>query len=204
MAEMRSAGYAALLVLGLICLPPPCGSAARDRAAPPPARQSLIGAWRLVAIDYVGPDGETVDPFYQAGSQGIIIYDASGWMSVQIAAPDRRTFKVPETRVPRIEGAGQPLKAEAFDTYYSYFGTWDYDAAAAVITHHLTSSVIPAESGMSYAQSVAFEGERLILTVRGGTAGGRTVRRKVWEKLMPLPAYTSSLHADPVRRGKTP
>lgn len=163
--------------------PAACGSAARDPAAPPPARQHLIGAWRLVAIDTVGPRGETRDPFYQAGSQGIIIYDASGWMSVQISAPRRRAFKVPETRVPRAAGTDDPLKVEAFNTYYSYFGTWDYDAATAVVTHHLASSVIPAETGMSYAQSVAFEGDRLIFTARSSDAGGTTVRRKVWEKL---------------------
>ena len=38
-------------------------------------REGLIGVWRLVRIDYSGPHGSTVDPFYQAGSTGLLIYD---------------------------------------------------------------------------------------------------------------------------------
>jgi hypothetical protein len=168
------------------------------------AGQQLIGAWRLAAIEYLGPHGETVDPYYQAGSSGIIIYDSSGWMSVQITAPDRRKWEAQDVRVPRPvpkEDAAlkaealkeealkeealkeEALKAEAFDTYYSYFGTWDYDAATSVVTHHVKSSIIPAESGMDYAQMITLEGGRLIFSVRSGSPGTETVRRKIWVRL---------------------
>jgi hypothetical protein len=75
------------------------------------------------------------------------------------------------------------LKAEAFDTYYSYYGTWDYDAATSVVTHHVKSSIIPAETGLDYAQTVTLEGAHLIFTVRSGSPGTETVRKKVWERL---------------------
>jgi hypothetical protein len=75
------------------------------------------------------------------------------------------------------------LKAEAFDTYYSYYGTWDYDAATSVVTHHVKSSIIPAETGLDYVQTVTLEGGRLIFTVRSGSPGTETVRKKVWERL---------------------
>ena len=58
-------------------------------------RDQLIGAWRLVSMDYRGPDNASVDPFYQPDSTGLIIYDASGWMSVHIAGPHRQAWKVP-------------------------------------------------------------------------------------------------------------
>ncbi|HLZ99605.1 MAG TPA: lipocalin-like domain-containing protein, partial [Steroidobacteraceae bacterium] len=112
------------------------------------SRQQLVGAWRLATIEYSGPHGATVDPYYQAGSSGIIVYDASGWMSVQITAQNRPKWEVPEVRVPRSVGKEDAAsKAEAFDTYYSYYGTWDYDAATSVVTHHVKSSMIPAEEG---------------------------------------------------------
>jgi hypothetical protein len=75
------------------------------------------------------------------------------------------------------------LKAEAFDTYYSYYGTWDYDAATSVVTHHVKSSIIPAETDLDYAQTVTLEGGHLIFTVRSGSPGTETVRKKVWERL---------------------
>jgi hypothetical protein len=124
------------------------------------------------------------DPFYQPESEGIIVYDLSGWMSVQIAAPHRPTFEVPASRSP--SAAAEPLsrrKTAAFDTYYSYYGTWDFDEATGVVTHHVKSSLIPAETGLSYAQNVTLDGARLTFTTRDVSHGKETVRRKVWERI---------------------
>jgi hypothetical protein len=104
-------------------------------------------------------------------------------MSVQITAQNRRRWEVPAVRVPRPVEDDAALKAEAFDTYYSYYGTWDYDAATGVVTHHVKSSVIPAETDLDYAQTVTLEGGRLIFTVRSGDPGTETVRKKIWERL---------------------
>jgi Lipocalin-like domain len=184
---MRVAGCIAILLLWLSCVrSSPCEAGPHDARRSEGARRQLIGAWRLAAIEYSGPQGETVDPYYQAGSTGIIIYDSSGWMSVQITAQNRRTWGVPAVRVPRSAGEDVALKAEAFDTYYSYYGTWDYDAATSVVTHHVTSSVIPAETGVDYAQTVTLEGGHLIFIVRSGSPGRETVRKKIWERLPTL------------------
>jgi hypothetical protein len=181
---MRIAGYAKLSVLWLIfwCAPQCEASPARSRAHP--TRQELIGAWRLASIEMSVAGRPVVDPFYQADSVGIIVYDSSGWMSVQIAAPHRPAFDVPASRSsPPATGQESSLKAKAFDTYYSYFGTWDYDEATAVVTHHVKSSLIPAEMGLNYAQRVALDGGRLTFTVRGRRNGKETVGRKVWERI---------------------
>ena len=52
------------------------------------------------------------------------------------------------------------LAAAAFDTYYAYFGTWDYNADTSVITHHINSSLLPYESGMEYIREVVLDGAR--------------------------------------------
>jgi len=148
------------------------------------ARRDLIGAWRLVRIEYSGPHGSIADPFYQADSTGIIIYDSSGWMSVHIVAPHRRGWEVPAARSSSIAMSQDTrLKAAAFDTYYSYSGTWDFDEATSVITHHVKSSLIPAETGLNYAQQATLESGRLVFTVRSGSKGEETVRRKIWERV---------------------
>jgi len=167
-------GVAALAVLGA-------------QAGAAPRRDRLVGAWRLVAMDYAGPNGERVDPFYQPGSGGLIVYDRSGWMSVQITAPERPPFEVPAARAAGTADDGERHKAAAFDTYYAYYGRWDYDATTGVVTHHVVAALIPAEVGLSYRQTVTFESGRMVFTTRSGTAGAMTLRHKVWER---LPAHT--------------
>ena len=180
---MRALRYGSLGVWCLCALLHPAASADRGDTAHVTG-QDLIGAWRLVRIEYSGPLGPIVDPFYQAGSTGVIIYERSGWMSVHIVAPHRRAWEVPASRSsPGAMSQDLPLKAAAFDTYYTYFGTWDLDDATSVVTHHVNSSLIPAESGLSYAQKVTIENGRLIFTVRSGSKGEETVRRKVWERV---------------------
>jgi hypothetical protein len=147
-------------------------------------KEQLIGAWRLVSMEYRGPDNASVDPFYQPDSTGLIVYDPSGWMSVHIVGPHRQAWKVPASR---LSATGSPqdsaLKAAAFDTYYAYFGTWALDEAQSVVTHHVASALLPAEDGLSYAQQIALENGRLIFTTRSGPEGRQTVRRKIWERL---------------------
>lgn len=84
-----------------------------------------------------------------------MIYDASGWMSVQIAGQPRPTMEVPGSR-PTLNGVPEvaQLKAAVLDTYYAYGGTWEYDEATSKVTHHVESSLIPGEAGLSHSQTV--------------------------------------------------
>jgi Lipocalin-like domain len=155
-------------------------------AAPPErlTRNRLIGVWRLVRIEYSGPHGSTVDPFYQAGSTGLLIYDSSGWMSVDIVAPGRRTFEVPGQRLSTDDdGSLAALKAAAFDGYYAYDGTWDFNAETSELVHHVVRSLLPAEGGLTYTQTVSLERGRLVFSNRSGPKGEETVRRKIWERV---------------------
>lgn len=121
-------------------------------------RRRLPGAWRLLRIEYRGPDGDTVDPFYRPNSTGVLIYAAGGWMSVAIAGPD---------------------------AYYTYAGTWDVDASGSTVIHRVTTALLAAEVGVAYRQRVHFAHGQMIFTNREGAPGARTVRRKVWVRARP-------------------
>jgi Lipocalin-like domain len=185
---LRAAGCTRFLSGWLICiLAPICAAASADCGGTAHVtRQQLIGAWRLMSIEYSDSSGQIADPFYQANSTGLIVYDSSGWISVHISAPHRRAFKVPASRSASATAQDAPLKAAAFETYYAYFGTWSLDETSSVVTHHVESSLIPAETGLHYAQKAAIEGNRLIFTVCTTTRGEQSVRRKIWERVPPV------------------
>lgn len=155
--------------------------------APALTREDLIGSWRLVRIDYSGPKGPLDDPFYHADSTGSLTYDASGSMSVQIASRVRPALAVPGARPVGVVpfSADTRAKAAALDSYYAYFGTWDLDATHSIVTHHVSSALLPAENGASYSQSVALEDGKLVLTNRQTTSAGEYVRTKTWERASP-------------------
>lgn len=150
----------------------------------PLSRDKLLGAWRLVRIEYSDPHGTRPDPFYQAHSTGLLIYDGSGWMSVQIVGPGRRSFEVPGERpAPGERAKRSALKAAAFDSFYAYDGTWEFNALTSELVHHVVSSLLPAETGMSYTQRVTLEDGRLVFSNSSGQPGAQTVRRKIWERV---------------------
>jgi Lipocalin-like domain len=179
----RCAGLSLLLFIYLSAAPYRLALPEPTRA-PHATRQELVGAWRLVSIQIMGPSGPMTDPFYNADPTGILVYDASGWMSVQIVGQPRPPMEAAASRPARNETVEDAkLKAAVLDSYYAYFGTWDYDEAASKVTHHIKSSLISGETGMSYSQTVAREGTDLIFTTRREVAGVATVQRKVWRRI---------------------
>jgi hypothetical protein len=149
-------------------------------------RQELVGAWRLLSIQRLGPNGPTIDPFFGTDPTGILVYDPSGWMSVQIVGSHRPAMEAPSTSAsrPSLVDTAQntQLKAAVFDTYYAYFGTWHYDEVTSTVVHEVKSSLIPGEIGKSYSQTVSLDGGHLIFT-RRETTDGATVQQKVWERV---------------------
>jgi hypothetical protein len=147
-------------------------------------RQDLIGAWRLVDIEVQGPAGREVDPFYGSGSRGLLIYDASGWFSVQIENSVRPSAQVPSVRpVPGQSESTARAKAAVLDSYYAYYGTWSFDQAAATVIHHAKGALYPSEDEATYPQHVEVVGRRMIFTRTQQVAGHATVQTKRWERL---------------------
>jgi hypothetical protein len=147
-------------------------------------QQDLVGAWRLVDIEVQGPTGREIDPFYRSASRGLLIYDASGWFSVQIEGSDRPAVEVPPVRpAPEERASIARIKATALDSYYAYYGTWSFDPATSTVTHHAKGALYPAEDGAIYAQHVEIAGHRMNFTRTQSVAGRTTVQTKRWERV---------------------
>ena len=127
--------------------------------------EKLAGAWRLVSIETIGPHGEVTYPYYGKHPEGLLIYDRSGWMSVQAVADPKPT--VPKS-ASREEQLAAPLteKAAAIDGYYAYCGTWTVDPKAETVTHHIQQSLFPGERGQNGVRQFSLDGDRLTLTAR--------------------------------------
>jgi len=91
-------------ILMLLCLLP-LGARAQQKLV----AQRFIGAWKLISVE-----GE--DPVFSLGydhPSGMIIYDASGWMSAQIAVKgDRKPF------ARGLRSGTLEEKATAFDSFF--------------------------------------------------------------------------------------
>ena len=116
------------------------------------ARQ-FFGAWRYVGTTFDGKLRED-----RGGEPpGIIIYDPSGHMAVQI---------VPV----REERATAPISK-----FLAYFGTYSIDERAGTVTHHRVGDIRP-DAPVDAVRQYRFEGKRLILQPVG------TTQEVLWER----------------------
>jgi Lipocalin-like domain len=128
------------------------------------AARRFHGAWRYVGS---ASDGKPT-PGRGANPKGIIYYDPSGAMVVQVA-PDKERGKA--------GAAPTPDEAQvALAGYIAYFGTYTVDERAATVTHHRHASVQPGDNA-DLVRGYEFSGDRLILRPPG------TTYEVVWERI---------------------
>jgi hypothetical protein len=147
-------------------------------------QQDLVGAWRLIDIEVEGPAGREAAPFYGTGSRGLLIYDASGWFSVQIEGAGRPAVPVPSVRpIPEQSESNARISAAVLDSYYAYYGTWSFDSGTSTVTHHARGALYPGEDDATYAQQVDIKGRRLFFVRKQNVAGHLSVQTKRWERV---------------------
>jgi len=124
----------------------------------------LHGAWRYLAST---TDGKPV-PGRGANPAGIIYYDPSGAMVVQVA-PDKERAKAGAAPTPDESQA-------ALAGYVAYFGTYTVDERARTVTHHRQASVQPGDVA-DLVRGYEFTGDRLVLRPPG------TTYEVIWERI---------------------
>jgi hypothetical protein len=143
-----------------------------------PAKR-LVGAWRLVSVEGTSPFKFVFDH-----PHGILVYDASGRMSVQqVNIGDRKPFA-------KGPAAGTvEEKAAAFDSYAAYYGTYTVDAQAGTVTHHVEDGNNPALRGRDNVRWFEFQGNDRVSLIpmedgRGGVIARKDATHKyIWERI---------------------
>lgn len=101
-------------------------------------RADLIGAWKLQRVEAVRSDGSTYAP-YGRNLSGTLAYLDSGDMVVAWGRSDR----------PEFADRANPTQTEIFgaveDFFNAYFGTFEIDATAKRIRHHVVGTLRPAQ-----------------------------------------------------------
>jgi hypothetical protein len=168
-----------LVMMNIVLLGPSVAGQTRSEAS---ARDKFVGAWRLVSIETIRPNGEVIYPFYGKNPEGLIMYDNREWMSVQIVSDP--PAKAP-SRSSREEVMAAPSaeKSSAFDSYYTYCGTWSLDTAQQVVRHHIRQSLIPGEVGEDVVRRYVLDGDRLTLRAKTREMGEDHERKLVWQRV---------------------
>jgi len=154
-------------------------SNSRAQSQDDPAKR-LVGAWRLVSVEGTSP----VFHMKYDHPRGLIIYDASGRMSVQNAnVSDRKPF-VKGPAAGTVEE-----KAAAFDSYGGYYGTYTVDTKAGTVTHHIEDGTNPGLRGRDNVRWYEFQGKDRVVLIATEDGNGGTVARKdatyklTWERI---------------------
>ena len=110
------------------------------------------------------------------------MYDNSGWMSVQVVSDP--SAKAP-SRSSREEVTAAPSaeKSSAFDSYYTYCGTWSLDTAQQVVRHHIRQALISGEVGEDVVRRYVLDGDRLTPTAKTHEMGEDHERKLAWQRV---------------------
>ena len=175
-----------ILSCAAIALSQPNAESAKRSAAHKPTsiRDQLVGAWRLVSVETLRSNGEVIYPFYGKHPEGLLMYDRSGWMSVQIISDPKPTVPRDDSREGFL-AAPSSEKVSAIDGYYAYFGTWTVDPPGGTVSHHIRQSLYPGERGEEGVRRFLLQGTRLTLTAKTHEMGEEHERRLVWERVPP-------------------
>ncbi len=121
--------------------------------------KDITGTYRLVTLEAIRPNGEVTTGWLGAKPTGLIVYDSSGYMSVQIMK--------------------DPQEASVQNDYYAYFGTYEIDEKTETVIHHVEGSLHPDEVGVSYIQAFTLLEDRLILTTAKHPVEGEERRNRL-------------------------
>lgn len=148
-------------------------SPSRGETEPP----SLVGTWRLVSFEDHPDQGPVEFPF-GSSPKGLLIYDATGHMSIQI-------MKTPHPKVASgDEGNATPEeKIALFDSYVAYFGTYEVDAARGVVIHHVEGDFSDTYIGIAQERPYELAGDRLVLKPRWKAEGKQWLGIRVFERV---------------------
>jgi hypothetical protein len=144
---LGSAGTAALMAILL--------SSSAVTTAKPPAQQSIVGTWVLVASDKLLPDGTRVSD-YGPNPHGLTIFTSGGYYSNQFYHAERLKFASGD----RANGTPDEYKS-AVTTMSTSFGRYSVDPAKHTITFQRDRSSFPNNDDKAVVDPYELNGDEL-------------------------------------------
>jgi Lipocalin-like domain len=135
--------------------------------------ERFLGSWGLVSYEHALPSGEVSRPFGESPA-GLILYQADGRMSAQVSSSRQTRLSSEDFLQARVEEA-----AEAWRTYFGYWGSFEVDAKKGVVVHRVEGSSFSNWIGTEQIRHFRFDGaDRLILST-SSPAGWWTL---IWQR----------------------
>lgn len=141
-------------------------------------RSQLLGAWSL--INAVSLTDGVPKPWFgrKPPITGILMYLDNSWMSVQIAGT--RPGKNPAN----FDDLPADDRTKWLGQYYAYYGRFEIDEAARVVTHHITDSLLPYERAAVYRRKFDLQNGVLTFITDPRKDGGKTgFNRLIWKRM---------------------
>ena len=143
-------------------------------------KDKLVGTWKLISIEDPSPTASKPDE----KPSGLIMYDSTGHMAVQITRrQDRPRFASNN----QAEGSPQEIKV-AFVGYGAYYGSYEVREKEGIVIHHLEGALFPNEIGTDNIRYYEFSGDRvrlIVATIKDGKIQPKNpnARYLVWERI---------------------
>lgn len=161
----------------------PAGDARADNLEIPsaghgPAREApLAGAWTLVSVDNILPDGTRIQP-YGPNPEGLLLLDQSGRYAIQIYRPDRPRFASNDKSRATAEENQMAVRGSN-----CHFGRYEVDMEGRTLRFGIEHASFPNWEGTEQRRSFVLNGDELTYTVRTTTTGGAEVGEVTWKRL---------------------
>ena len=138
--------------------------------------KELIGSWRLLSYEDRDESDRVVYP-YGKSPAGLIIYDSTGHMAVQmmktpppdVASDDWDKFTVAE-------------KVALYDGYVAYFGRYEVDMARHIVFHLPEADLSRLYIGRREERHFQLSGDQLILTETWTQSGKKWSGVRVFQR----------------------
>ena len=162
-------------VVGLAIFLTSLGATCQSAIEPTPG--DLVGSWKLLSYEDRNASGAVVYP-YGKSPAGLLIYDSSGHMAIQIMKnppPDVATNNWDEFTIPE--------KIALYDGYVAYFGRFEVDAARHLVIHLPEADLSRLYIGKRENRHFELVGDRLTLSETWTQSGSTWSGVRVFDRL---------------------
>ena len=133
-----------------------------------PIKDKIIGTWKLVSWIFKNEHGQDIH-YFGEHAQGILMYDAAGYMNAQLMKSDRMPFASAS-----ISGGSPDEAHRAFHSYLAYYGKY-YEEEPGAVVHIVEGSLFPNWIGNKEVRYGKIEGDLLVLHTPPIQAQGREI-----------------------------